>query len=143
MSQIVDTIAQNAGFFFILLAVMWAAQFVLAYVQMRRFNRRILEVRQWGKTAVGLGGDRYRGRAYAVLTADEKGNIVNADFFSGSTVFARVRPAPEVVGMTIDQILADPEAIATSKKGRLAFVSAATYLKEAFQAKPNNQPSHA
>lgn len=139
MSHIVDTLAGNAGFFFILLAVMWAAQFGLAYIQMRRFNGRILEVRKWGKTAVGLGGNRYRGRTYAILTVDDTGTVVNAEYFTGSTVFARVKPAPTVVGMTIDQILADPDGLPVNNKGRAAFVSAATYLQTATQAQVSPQ----
>lgn len=129
----VEALANNAGFFFILLAAMWAAQLGLSYVQLRRFNRRILEVRKWGKTAVGLSGDRYRGRSYVILTIDEKGVVVNAEHFAGSTVFARVKPSPGVVGMTIQQILASPESLPVSKKEQAAFVSAATYLQEAMR----------
>jgi glucitol operon activator protein len=129
----IDAISENAGFFFVFLAVMWAAQFGLSYYQLRRFNRRILEVRKWGKTAVGLSGDRYRGRSYAILTIDESGRVVNAEYFGGSTIFARSKPAPAVVGLTIDQILTQPDALPVTKKERLAFVSAATYLKEALE----------
>ncbi len=45
MKELVDALATNAGFFFVLLAIMWGLQFVLAFYQLRRFNRRIFEVR--------------------------------------------------------------------------------------------------
>lgn len=140
MNQLVDSLAGNAGFFFILLAVMWGAQFGLAYFQLRRFNRRILEVRKWGKTAVGLSGDRYRGRTYAILTIDETGKVINAEHFAGKTIFARVQPAPQIVGLTIDEILAAPDTLPVSKKSQQAFASAANYLSEAIQAKDESQP---
>lgn len=140
MSQLVDSLAGNAGFIFILLAVMWGAQFGLAYFQLRRFNRRILEVRKWGKTAVGLSGDRYRGRTYAVLTIDESGKVINAEHFAGKTIFARLQSAPQLTGMTIDEILADPDSLPFSKKSQQAFTSAANYLQEAIQASEEAQP---
>lgn len=131
MKELVDALATNAGFFFVLLAIMWGLQFVLAFYQLRRFNRRIFEVRKHGKTAVGLSGGRYSGRTYAILAIDETGHIVHAEHFAGATIFARLRPVPDLIGMTLDDMRAALPQLPLSGKSQRSFINAADYLQEA------------
>ena len=128
-----DAIAENAGFIFIALAVMWIFQFGMAYLQMRRFYGRLKEVRKSGLTAVGQGGGQYKGRSYAVLTVNDDSQIVHAEQFKGWTVFARLRPVPEFIGMSLQELLDKEDSLPTTPKLRTAFGNAARDLLEARQ----------
>ncbi len=123
------------------LVTMWIFQFGMVYFQMRRFYGRLVQLRRQGLTAVGLAGNRYRGRNYAVLTIDEQDRIINAEQFSGWTVFATLKPVPEMVGMHLHEILSNPSKLPISKKLlQEAFVSAARDLQRARQKQTQSQP---
>ncbi|MCA9916475.1 MAG: hypothetical protein KC445_00915 [Anaerolineales bacterium] len=132
-----DVIAQNAVFIFIALVVMWIAQFGMAYLQMKRFYGRLKVVRKGGLTAVGQGGGQYKGRAYAVLTIDDDNKIVHAEQFKGWTVFAKLRPVPEFIGMPLEELLANEDSLPTTPKLRIAFGNAGRDLLAARQGKEN------
>lgn len=126
-----DVIFNNAGVIFLVVGVLWIAQFGAAYLQMRRFYTRLKEVRRGGLTAVGLGGGQYKGRSYAVLTVNSFGTIVHAEKFDGWTVFARLQPVPELLGMSLEEILAHPEQLPVSAKLQTAFHNAARDIQKA------------
>jgi len=117
----------------IFLVIMWVAQFGMSYLQMQRFYGRMKEIRKKGLTAVGLAGGQYRGRNYAVLTVDDSDRIVHAEQFSGWTVFAKLKPVPQMIGLSVDGILQNESSLPVSDKMKSAFVSAAQYLQEARQ----------
>lgn len=119
----------NFTVFLIGLVVMWLFQFGLAYYQMRRFYRRMVQLKRAGLTAVGLCGNQYKGRAYAVLTIDENDRVVHAERFSGWTVFANLKPVPEMQGLSLEEVLADTTSLPVSQKLQTAFTNAAKDLK--------------
>ncbi|MDW8403489.1 transcriptional regulator GutM [Chloroflexus sp.] len=86
---------------FLLMAILWMVQFGLAWRQLRHFHCRVAELRQKGRTAVGMHGNRWRGRTYAVLTADSDGTIRSAEIFDGWTVFSHLRPVPALAGLPL------------------------------------------
>lgn len=126
-----DTITNNPGSLFLILGVLWVIQFGLAYWQMRRFYQRLITLRRSGLTAVGLSGNRYKGRSYAVLTIDEEGRIIHAEQFSGWTIFAQLRPMPQLIGMSLQELLNNEANLSISKKLRSAFANAARDLQAA------------
>jgi glucitol operon activator protein len=126
-----DLILNNIGVVFLIVAVLWMVQFAAAYLQMRRFYGRLKEVRRGGLTAVGLGGGQYKGRSYAVLTVNSFGTIVHAEKFDGWTVFARLQPVPQMLGMSIDAVLSHPEQLPVSPKLQTAFHNAARDIQKA------------
>ncbi len=126
-----DVIFDNAGVIFLVVGVLWIVQFGAAYWQMRRFYSRLKEVRRGGLTAVGLGGGQYKGRSYAVLTVNTFGTIVHAEMFDGWTVFARLKPVPQMLGMQLEEILAHPEQLPVSQKLQTAFHNAARDIQKA------------
>lgn len=126
-----DVIFNNAGVIFLVVGVLWIAQFGAAYLQMRRFYTRLKEVRRGGLTAVGLEGGQYKGRSYAVLTVNSFGTIVHAEKFDGWTVFARLQPVPELLGMSLEEMLAHPEQLPVSAKLQTAFHNAARDIQKA------------
>lgn len=126
-----DIVAQNAGIILFGLVVMWLIQFGLAYRQMRRFYSRLVELRRDGLTAVGLNGERFKGRSYAVLTIDEHGQIIHAEKFSGWTVFAKLQPVAELRGMSLAELLEQERQLPVPAKLRPAFGNAARDLQAA------------
>jgi DNA-binding transcriptional regulator of glucitol operon len=126
-----DMLTNNLGPIFLILGVLWLIQFGLAYRQMRHFYQRMITLRQSGLTAIGLAGNRYKGRAYAVLTIDEDDRIIYAEQFSGWTVFAQLKPMPQLIGMPLQELLNNEASLPISKKLRPAFGNAARDLQAA------------
>lgn len=112
----------------IALAVGWILQLGLSLLQIRRFQRRVTELRSDGRASVGLAGGTYRGRVYTVLVANEENTIVHAEKLSGWTVFANLKPVPALVGMPASLILDEEMELPVSKKIRESFASAAKEL---------------
>ncbi len=126
-----DVITDNIAVIFVLLGIMWALQFGLTYVQMRKYTARLKIIRQAGLTAVGMAGTKYKGRAYGVLTVDKENQVIYAEKMSGWTTFSNLRPVPQLVGLSIDEILAEESDLQLSKKLKEAFQNAAKDLLKA------------
>jgi DNA-binding transcriptional regulator of glucitol operon len=126
-----DVIGENLGVFFVLLAIMWVLQFIMTYVQMQKYTKRLKVIRQDGLTAVGMGGTKYRGRAYGVLTIDNDNRVIHAERMSGWSNFAGLRAVPELIGMKIEEIADEEVELPVSKKLRVAFRNAANDLIKA------------
>jgi len=111
-----------------LIAVMWVFQLFLTYKQAMRFNDILKPLRQQGRTAVGLGGRRYRGGKAFVALAAREDTVLDARVMTGFTVFAAPKPCPELIGLSLN-LLASDEKIADLKvKVRIAARMAATTL---------------
>lgn len=123
-----ELIINNPGLIFLVLGIVWIIQFGLAYWQIRRFYQRMIILRRSGLTAIGLSGNRYKGRSYAVLTMGEDGRVIHAEHFSGWTVFAQLKPIPQLVGMPLSELLNQEANLPVSKKLRPAFANAARDL---------------
>jgi DNA-binding transcriptional regulator of glucitol operon len=126
-----DVLVENIGVIFILLVIMWGLQFGMTYVQMRKYTKRLKIIRQDGLTAVGMGGSRYKGRAYGILTIDDNDKVIHAEKMSGWTNFAGLKPVPDLVGMNIEEIISDDKELPVSKKLKVAFQNAANDLLQA------------
>ncbi|HKT39321.1 MAG TPA: transcriptional regulator GutM [Ktedonobacterales bacterium] len=119
----------------ILLIVTWTLQMVLSLIQVRRYFKGVNKMRRYGRVATGMGGTRYRGRVYGVLAVDTETKIVTkAMRLSGITVFAGLKPVPVLEGISLDQLIDDPNALsAFSSKVATAFRAAAQTLHDSFQ----------
>ncbi len=126
-----SVITENYQVIFLGLIAMWILQFGMAYFQMRRFYSRLIQLKRRGLTAVGLAGNRYKGRGYAVLTIDGQDRVISAEQFSGWTVFAKLTPVPNLVGMQLHEILSNQAVLPVSKKLQDAFANAAHDLQAA------------
>lgn len=123
------------SYIFLVIAVLWVAQFALAWWQLRRFHSRIAQLRTVGRTAVGLKGNRFSGRTYGVLAVDDDGIIQSAEAFDGWTVFSQLRPVAGLKGQPI-QVLRVVEAPPGMRRARWeALQHAASFLEpKALQA---------
>ena len=87
----------------------WLVQLALAYRQARLFYKRMNRLRKLGRCATGLSGGKYRGRVYVVLVANPvTSTIIKAEILSGLTVFAGIKPVPQLEGYTLNALLATP-----------------------------------
>jgi DNA-binding transcriptional regulator of glucitol operon len=89
----------GVGAIFLLLAVLWVLQLVLAYQQAQRFMRRARVLRRQGRVAIGASRRQLRGRAYVVVAVGPDDRIRAAEALRGLTVFADARPVPALVGL--------------------------------------------
>jgi DNA-binding transcriptional regulator of glucitol operon len=122
-------------YIFLAVAIFWFAQFGLAWWQLRRFHARIGELRQRGRTAVGMQGNRFSGRTYAVLVVDSNNRISSAEIFDGWTVFSQLRPVPTLAGRPLST-LRNEQIPAGLRKAQWAALQHAAGFLEAKPATP-------
>ena len=116
---------------FLVFAILWVAQFGFTYQQMIRFNRRITALRKLGRVSVGMHGDRWRGRTYAVLVVDPADRIERIEVLAGWTVFAKLVPLTALDQQPISVLeQATPLAGVTARQWA-AIKHAVTFLKPA------------
>ena len=95
-----------------LLAAAWLLQIFLSSWPMKRFHERTQQMRKLGEyTSVGVAGSMYKRKVYTVVAVDEDGRVTAAEKLSGTTVLAKSKPVPEVVGLHLDELgKGDPPA---------------------------------
>jgi len=123
----------------VLALAVWLVQLGLAYRQAQLFSKRIGALRKFGVCATGQAGGMYRGRVYAVLVAHpQTRRIVKAERLQGLTVFAGLKPIPQLEGYTIDDLLSDQPLSVPGVSPRIisAGRSAAQIIQQALEKKP-------
>ena len=119
--------------FFIAIAIAWVLQLYFSYQQAMRFNDTLKPLRQKGRTAVGLGGKKfYRGKAFVAI-AHQGDEVVDARMMKGFTIFARPRPFPELIGLSLTRLASDEKLPGMSDKVRSAAQMAASTLLNSTQ----------
>ena len=111
--------------------IAWVIQYGLTYFQLRRYHKRLKELRKEGTTVTGMSGSMYKRRAYGVLVINEDGKILHAEQFSGWTVFAGLKPVEALVGLSTQDILDEHVELPISKKIRNAFQNAVAEIEKA------------
>ncbi|MEN9710213.1 MAG: hypothetical protein RL441_205 [Actinomycetota bacterium] len=130
MISYIDT--GNVVTIIMLIAAMWLVQLFLTFKQSMRFNDVLKPLRQQGRTAVGLGGKRYRGGRAFVAIAEQGGTVVDARMMTGFTVFARPQECPELKGLSLTLLASDDNIPDMKAKVRSAAQMAAeTLLRQA------------
>lgn len=118
-------------YIFLVIAAMWVLQLYYAAKQSMRFSKSLREVRALGRTAVGIGGFRYRGGRAFVALSEKDGIVVGAKVLVGLTVFASPADCPQLVGKPLTA-LANGEQMETlrKKEQEAAKMAAEVLLKE-------------
>ncbi len=111
--------------------IAWIIQFGMTYLQMKRYQKRIKELRKDGTTATGMSGSMYKRRAYGVLVIDRNEKIIHAEQFSGWTVFASLKPVKELEGLFTQDILNENLELPIPNKIRSAFQNAVEEIEKA------------
>ena len=95
---------------FVGIGIGWIFQLILTHRQAMGFNDALKPLRQQGRTAVGIGGRRYRGGRAFVALAQQGDSVVDARVMTGFTTFARPLPYPKLNGLS-PTLLAGDESI--------------------------------
>jgi DNA-binding transcriptional regulator of glucitol operon len=129
-------------YIFPILAVAWSLQFLFSYYQLQRFHRQLAELRKLGRCSVGMYGNRWRGRTYAVLVVDAQDRVCHAASFSGWSIFASLQPITGLEGMRLDAILTAEAPLAPMRRPQwLALQHAAGFFKtQSTSSKHSPQP---
>ena len=91
-------------------AVLWLLQMVGTHIQMSHYRSVLGGItREGGKGFVGAGNAKARfGKGVIlILISDEDDSIKRALRMRGMTVFARFEEAPDLLGMTLDELGAE------------------------------------
>ena len=127
----------NISWIFVALAVAWFVQLYLSYYQMRRFYKRVSELRRTHQatTSIGMEGSAWKGRQYAVVVADASKKILAVEQLSGWTIFAKLQPVQGFTGISFDELFDDTQTFPVKQKLLLAIRNAAQHIIKAEQGK--------
>jgi glucitol operon activator protein len=121
------------------LALGWILQLVLSGLQTKRFHQAVFRLKRPGcKTAVGLGGSNLKGKEYVVIVVNPDGEVVDAHRLRGMTVMASLRPAPEIIGLDLDEIEGERPSHIRAKTWD-ALQNAAGYIRRAMNQGDDQQ----
>jgi len=121
---------QNYPWQFIILAmgIAWTIQYVLAYLQLKRFYRRVSELRRLGTVSTGKAGSAWRRRVFTVLVVDRDRIIQHVEQLSGWTVFANLKPLTGLEGRPMNDLFDDSLVLPVTHKQLLALRNAAEFI---------------
>jgi DNA-binding transcriptional regulator of glucitol operon len=121
------------------LAITWGIQYALAYWQLKRFYRRVSELRRLGTVSVGKAGSAWRRRVYTVLVVDRDRIIQHVEQLSGWTVLANLKPLPGLEGHPMSDLFDDSLVLPVSPKQLLALRNAAEFIIQMDDKKKQKQ----
>lgn len=115
---------------FLAIALVWILQLALSLLQTRRFHKRVFQLRKEGnQTSVGMSGSTWKRKVYGVLVVNQDRTILRAEKLSGFTVFANLRPVPELGGKPMSVLDRDEPLPGINEKVWKAFQNAAGFIK--------------
>jgi glucitol operon activator protein len=91
----------------LILAIAWALQIVGTYFQMRHYREVLGRVTREGNEGyVGVGNAKatFGKGVILILVAGEDGVVRKALRMRGMTIFARFKEAPDLAGMSLDEL---------------------------------------
>ena len=90
--------------FALIFAALWIAQMLLSWRQAKQFMADIAVLRSSGIVSIGRG--KRRGMRTYVALALRDGVVTDSRILNGYTVFARAKPLPDLVGASVDELIA-------------------------------------
>lgn len=115
----------------LLLGLAWLSQFFLSWLQIRRFYRRLREIRKdVPLTAIGVSGNIYQRKVYVVLAVDDDEIIRHAEHISGFSVFAGLKRVEPVIGKKMDILWEEDPIAGVKPKLWDALLNAAEYIDD-------------
>lgn len=113
----------------LMLAVMWALQYALSFWQMRRYYKRLAELRREGTVWVGMSGSAWRRRQYVALVVNQEQRIVRVEQLSGWTVMAALKPVAGLDGRPVSDLTDETLKLPVSNKLLLALRDAVKHMQ--------------
>ena len=94
----------------LLLALAWILQIIGTYFQMRHYRKVLSGItREGGEGFVGVGNAKatFGKGVILILVSDANDVVRRALRMRGMTIFARFKEAPDLVGMSLDELRAE------------------------------------
>jgi glucitol operon activator protein len=128
----------TATLIILLLAGAWITQYFMAYLQLRRFYKRVRQLGKFGAVWIGVEGSAWRRRTYAILVVDKNKRVAKVEQLSGWTVWADPKPVPGLEAVTLDTLMNDSIELPVNKKLRLALQNAVGHIRAAEERKQSD-----
>lgn len=95
------------GYVILALAVVWILQIIGTYFQMQHYRRVLGQITSAGSEGyVGVGNAKatFGKGAILIVVADTSGFVTRALRMRGMTVFARFKEAPDLIGLSLEEL---------------------------------------
>lgn len=79
-------------------------QGLFAFVQIKNYNKKIHEMKQYGMVGIGMKKGRITPGRIVLLAVDKKGRIVRCERMKGFSVFARFREVDGLTGVELSDL---------------------------------------
>lgn len=79
-------------------------QGLFTFVQIKSYNRKIREMKQYGMVGIGVRKGRITPGNIILLSVDKKGIVVRCERMKGISVFARFREVKEMAGVELGDL---------------------------------------
>lgn len=79
-------------------------QGLFTFVQIKSYNKKIREMKQYGMVGIGMKKGRLTPGNIILLAVDKKGTVVRCERMKGISVFARFREVKELSGVEIGEL---------------------------------------
>ena len=79
-------------------------QGIFTFVQIKSYNKKIREMKQYGMVGIGMKKGRLTPGNIVLLAVDKKGTVVRCERMKGISVFARFREVNDLAGVKIGDL---------------------------------------
>jgi glucitol operon activator protein len=79
-------------------------QGIFTYVQIKSYNRKIREMKQYGMVGIGVRKGRITPGNIILLAVDKEGTVVRCEKMKGISVFARFREVQDLAGVELEEL---------------------------------------
>ncbi len=117
--------------------IMWGSQTVLGLWQFKRFHRRVKELRQNGRVAIGKAKGKFLAGAVVLLCIDENNRIYHGEVMKGRTVFADFRMMDQLNGKILTQ-LSEEDCIGLDSQIQASVLDARRGFEEYLKSRKNH-----
>lgn len=121
------------GWLLFTLLMCWMFQLWFNSIHIHKFHKHYHSVRKQGiVSAIGMAGQYWKGRSFAILVCDKNGLITVAQYLAGITIFSTPKSIEEMVGWHINDVTEDnkPDSTKISKKIWASFIHASGFIQK-------------
>ncbi|MEL7658179.1 MAG: transcriptional regulator GutM [Bacillota bacterium] len=79
-------------------------QGIFTFVQIKNYNKKIREMKQYGMVGIGMKKGRLSSGNIILLAVDKEGTVVRCERMKGISVFARFKQVNEMTGIEIGEL---------------------------------------
>ena len=79
-------------------------QGLFTFVQIKSYNRKIREMKQYGMVGIGVRKGRITPGNIILLAVDKKGTVVRCERMKGISVFARFKEVKDLTGLELEEL---------------------------------------